>query len=292
MGKSEAASVPWEDIDAAIRTNPQRHNSINGGGKASASIASLPTETQLTWLTGSWSEEPSAVIDDAITFGLWVRDPLFRTAVPAVRKAMEMEEAGALLHSIEAEWKIHNGRGRGWVRKHLEEDLRDRAAGKEPAPNTWDAVRTVKRAAQLVDYIATVRGHRFGLWWPELKTYTLIPMTGGKGDVIQLNCSSGHPLLSHEGATQTSPLSWAALKTECSWTAPACAPTVGATTVAQIQERLLELLKHIPPADRQISGGNRQTLWARLQREQMVQDLSGLTSSVVDPLDLPPAALS
>ena len=137
-------------------------------GAASASIHTMQEEETLEWCPG-WTTD-TALILDAISLSLWIREPLYRTAAIPVRKAMEMEEASTLLNEIETAWKAN--KGRGWVRKHLEEDLRMRAAGGEPAAD-WDTVRTQRRAAYLVDYIATVRSLRFGLWWSDRKSTRL-----------------------------------------------------------------------------------------------------------------------
>jgi hypothetical protein len=76
----------------------------------------------LPWLP-DFTEDTTFVISDAVSLALWIRDPLFRTATPSVRRAMEKEEAAFLLHSSEVAWKEKGGKARGWVRKHLEEDL-------------------------------------------------------------------------------------------------------------------------------------------------------------------------
>lgn len=268
MGKTQAASVPWADLTAAIQANPQR--GVTLGGPAALVV---PDESTVSWMPSGWTEDNSFTVTDAVSFALWVRDPLYRVATPTVRRAMEMEEAAALLHESEAAWAAN--KTRGWVRKHLEEDLRARASGGDPSPDVWDAVRTVKRAAQLVDYICVSRGLRFALWWPDQKAVTVIPMSGPTAPVVGLNCLSARVLIGPGGHTVAAP-TWAALclsAKEMTWFPPACAPSIGTQTVATIQEALDAI------APGQPRTGGRTALWTRLMWARLVKDLEGLPES-------------
>ena len=255
--------VAWADLSAAIQANPQRGLSL-GSGMAFSLMAMPDTPTTLDWMTGAWTEDTTFTIPDVVSFVLWVRDPLYRAAAPSLRRAMEVEEAQALLHGSEQAWSDQHGRSRGWVRKHLEEDLRARASGAEPAPDAWEAVRTQRRAALLVDYVCVMRGIRVALWWPgvaagqEKPSVTMIP--GNAGPVAQLNAVSGHILMKADGTMTMDATEWPALVTEAqaTWFPAPCAPSIGSSTVAQIQERLALI---DPSADR---TGNRATLWTRL----------------------------
>jgi hypothetical protein len=209
------------------------------------------------------------MISDAISLSLWIREPLYRTAAVPVRKAMEMEEASFLLHSIDEAWKQH--KGRGWVRKHLEEDLRMRAAGGDPAAD-WETVRTQRRAAYLVDYIATLRSLRFGLWWPDQKEVTILPLTdsgSGSKDSVQIDCVSGHVLLGLNGF-RVPHSQWPGLvmASICTWVPPACAPSIGTNTVAQIREKLAAV---VPGED---MTGSRQILWNTLLRKVLYNEMA------------------
>lgn len=257
-------AVPWTEVQAAIAVNPRRQESLSVPGGAAFSLTAMPTvEVEHSWLPG-WSDDTTFTVADAVSFALWARDPLYRTAMPSVRRAMEMEEAQALLHGSEKAWANHNGKGRGWVRKHLEEDLRMRAGGGDPSPDAWESVRTQKRAAQLVDYICVMHGLRLALWWPETGTCTMIPVAGGipkDASVIQLNCTTGHVLIDQKGAYRIEPKTWPALiavAKEVIWTPAACSPSAGAATVADIQARIAAI---DATADR---TGNRVALWTRL----------------------------
>lgn len=263
---SKAASVSWASLSAAIQMNPQRTCNLVGGagsGKsnASASVGAMPDVESIPWLDGSWSEDTTFTVADVVALVLWIRDPLYRVAVPSLRRAMEMEEAASLLHGSEAAWRADGGAGRtrGWVRKHLEEDLRARASGGDPNPNAWDTVRTVKRAAQLVDYICYVRGLRFGLWWPDSKTVTMIPLSSPSTvSVVNLNCLSGRVLVGANGFSMPGS-SWPAmLSNGMTWIPPACAPSIGAQTVASIHEALIAVQPNA------LKTGNRAALWNRL----------------------------
>ena len=256
--------VAWAELSAAIQANPQRGLSL-GNGMAFSLMAMPDTPTTLEWLTGDWTEDTTFTIPDVVSFVLWVRDPLYRAAAPSLRRAMEVEEAQALLHGSEQAWSDQHGRSRGWVRKHLEEDLRARASGAEPAPDAWEAVRTQRRAALLVDYVCVMRGIRVALWWPvagaastEKTTVTMIP--GNAGPVAQLNAVSGHILMKADGTMTMEATEWPTLVSEAqaTWFPAPCAPSISSSTVAQIQERLALI---DPSADR---TGNRATLWTRL----------------------------
>ena len=261
---SSAGPVSWSDLKAAIDANPRRNTTLMAGA-ASASIHTMQEEETLEWCPG-WTTD-TALILDAISLSLWIREPLYRTAAIPVRKAMEMEEASTLLNEIETAWKAN--KGRGWVRKHLEEDLRMRAAGGEPAAD-WDTVRTQRRAAYLVDYIATVRSLRFGLWWSDQSAVSMIPTTDSSStsasESVQIDCMSGHVLLGPAGF-RVANRDWMNLvgASKCSWVPAACAASIGTNTVAQIQEKLVAL--------GQPTTGSRQILWNRLLQATLSKEL-------------------
>lgn len=271
MGKerNQAASVPWSEMQNAIQANTQRHVGLQGG--ASTSVSTIPVDTSLSWLPG-WSEDTSATIADGVSLSLWIRDPLYRIAAPNIRRSMEMEEASFVLHESETAWKLHNGKVRGWVRKHLEEDLRSRAGGGEPANDTWETVRTTKRASLLLDYICVVRGLRVALWWPDHKAVTVLPLTGSFATITQLNCLSGRILLGPASESSVPGRAWPALlstSTEFVWAPPASAASIGSQTVAQIHERI----KLIQPEGAGTVTG-RTALWNHLMWLTLVASLN------------------
>jgi hypothetical protein len=257
-------NVPWAEIEAAIKLNPQRGVSLFGEGAASASVAAMPSgEAKLKWLPG-WTEDDSMTVADPVSLSLWVRDPMYRAASLPIRRSMEMEEAAWLLTGSEAAWKEHNGRVRGWIRKHLEEDLRSRSGGGEPAPDAWETIRTTKRSALLMDYICKMRGLRVALWWPEHKTVTVLPASGSSvTEVVQFNCLSGRIMMAGGGEFRVTGASWPALLEKAgdiTWSPAASISAAGAQTVAQIQERILGL----PGGADQPKTGGRTVLWNRL----------------------------
>jgi hypothetical protein len=83
---------------------------------------------------------------------------------------------------------------------------------------------------------------------------------GNAGPVAQLNAVSGHVLMKADGTMTMEATEWPALVSEAqaTWFPAPCAPSIGSSTVAQIQERLALI---DPSADR---TGNRATLWTRL----------------------------
>jgi hypothetical protein len=274
MGKlrHQAASVGWAEMEEAIKANPQRGVLLQGG-TASASVSAMPTEATVAWLPG-WTEDTTFTVTDPVSLSLWIRDPLYRIATPTIRRSMEMEEASHLLHTSEIAWKQHNGRVRGWIRKHLEEDLRLRAGGGDPAPDAWEAIRTTKRATLLLDYVCILRGLRVALWWPDQKAVTVVPLTGPAPPVAQLNCLSGRMLLGPAAEFQVPSASWPSLLLKASsefvWAPPASAASIGSQTVAQIYDRI----KVLNPSEGPRSGG-RTALWNRLMWLTLGASLEG-----------------
>jgi len=269
MKKHEAMSVPWEDLSEAALANPTRFTSLIGA--ASLSVTSMPAHDKVLPWSGSFTEDTTFVISDAVSLALWIRDPLFRTATPSIRRAMEKEEAAFLLHSSESAWKEKGGKARGWVRKHLEEELRIRSAGGDPEVDAWESVRTVKRKAQLLDYICVMRSFRLALWWPDHKSVTMI---GAGKEVVQMNCSSSRLMFDTAGHFKMAAAEWpslvtqANLKSDISWIVPANAPSSGALTVAQINEQLDAL----SPGRTRVAG-NRANLWTLLQQKILYKDI-------------------
>ena len=272
MGKErhQAASVPWSDMEAAIQANTQRFTGLQGG-KASTSVTSIPADSNVPWLPG-WSEDTSVTITDGVALSLWIRDPLYRIAAPNIRRSMEMEEASHLLHSSETAWKQFNGRARGWIRKHLEEDLRTRAGGGDPLTDMWETVRTTKRASLLLDYICITRDLRVALWWPDHKAVTVVPLTSPIVNVSQLNCVSGRMLLGPSSQTSVPGSSWT-VSNEFVWAPPASSASIGAHTVGQIQERIQALC---PDSGSIVTG--RTALWNRLMWLTLQASLAGAKS--------------
>jgi hypothetical protein len=203
---------------------------------------------------------------------------MYRAASPPIRRSMEMEEAAWLLHESESAWKEHNGRVRGWVRKHLEEDLRLRAGGGESAPDAFEAVRGTKRAALLMDYICMMRNLRVALWWPDHKAVTVIPASGSKvTEVVQFNCLSGRIMMAVGGQYKVSGATWPLLLEKAgdiTWIPAATISAAGSQTVAQIQERIAAL----PGGADQPKTGGRTVLWNRLHWLTLVVSLNGQES--------------
>jgi hypothetical protein len=279
MGSHVQQQVSWIEMEQAIKLNPQRGVSLSGEGAASTSVAAMPSgEKKLSWLPG-WTEDDTMTVMDGVALSLWVRDSMYRVASPPIRRSMEMEEAAWLLHESESAWKEHNGRVRGWIRKHLEEDLRNRSGGGEPAPDAFEAIRGTKRAALLMDYICKMRGLRVALWWPDHKTVTVIPASGSTvTDVIQFNCLSGRIMMAAGGQYKVSGPTWPLLLEKAgdiTWTPYAGLPSVGAQTVVQIQERIVAL----PGGADQPKTGGRTVLWNRLHWLTLVGSLNGQESN-------------
>lgn len=273
MGRTEAMSVPWATLSEAIQANEHKRAQLKR-----SIIPTISTESPVPWLAG-WNEDTTFTVADVVSLVLWIMDPMYRSANPTLRRIMEKEEAANLLHGSEADWKRLGGRVRGWVRKHLEEDLRDRAAGGDPKPDAWELVRTTKRAALLADYVCMVRGIRLALWWPSQKTATVLPLSGvpTAAGIIQLNCESGHILLNSAGF-RSEAASWPsllALATGFTWSAPMCAPAIGSQTVAQIHERMDAVDPGLPKT------GGRAAQWSAYLWTLCTRSLKGVEDIVV-----------
>ena len=270
--KNLAMSVGWTELSAAIATNPRNAVGLSGvlsSASASSTILTLPPETSVLWLPPGWTEDNTHTVADGVAISLWIRDPLYRISADTIRRAMEMEEAAALLHMSETAWKEHGGKSRGWIRKHLEEDLRSRASGGEAAPDAWSLILTTKRAALLMDYICIVRNFRIAMWFPDRNQVTTIPLsmdqpTPTLTPLTQIDCQSGRILLGSAGASTLSGPDWTILlftkeASQFKWIPPACEASIGSHTVAQLQSQLASL-----DSGATEFKGNRTALWNRL----------------------------
>jgi len=271
-------AITWEEIHEAIQANPRRNTPLERGTSASSSVVAMPAPEAVAWLPG-WSEDTTFTVTDVVSFSLWISDPMYQSATASVRRVMETEEATTLLNGMEEAWKTLNGKARGWVRKHLEEDLRARSAGADPSTDSWETLRTVKRAAQLADYICVVRNIRLALWWPTASSVSVLPLSGVATDkIVQLNCESGHVLIASDGGFRLAATTWpsclfaAAGPHPFTWTQPLCAPSVGSTTVGQIHQRLAEVAGPLVEGAKWPSG--RAALWTRLLWEQLVAEIT------------------
>ena len=274
-----AAAVSWQELSNAIEANPTRGQRPLSVTSASGTLAVLTSERETSFLPG-WNEDTTQTLADVVSLVLWVHEPMYRGAASGVRRAMEAEEAGTLLELIDASWRKYNGRRRGWVRKHLEEDLRGRSAGAEVAPAFWENARTKKRTALLVDYVCLLRGIRVALWSPSHGYVTVIPMMSEghcNKTFVQFALDSERVLVCSESGRYGFPMdgaasAWPALVkgTSCSWSPPISAPSGSAQTVAQIQEALVAL------GIGKDAETKRGALWSRLQWETFLRDLAVL----------------
>lgn len=252
-------------MQAAIRSNPMCNTVLRLSGACTA-VENLPVEDAcIPWLPAGWSEDATCAIKNAVALALWVHDPLYRTATPAVQCAMEADETTSLLTGCDAAWRAHGGRARGWVRKHLEEELRGHAEF------TWASMRTSRRRAHLLDYICVVKNIRVALWWPDHKSMTVFPVAGGvtNASIIQLNCASKRVLVGPQGHCMPS-RDWPTMTSQVkgfTWTPP---PTVSnSLTVPQLQDALRAADAPMPMT----KGASRAALWTQLQWHRLVTAL-------------------
>jgi hypothetical protein len=250
--------LPWSAISEAIQANPNKTVQI-GGGAATASLLALPADTDVPWLPG-WSHDTNQVLD-VVAASLWIREPLYRSATTSVKQTMEMEEAAFLMNQIESAYKSFTGHT--WVRKHLEEELRNRSGGSLAAPDFWASMRTTKRLSQLVDYVCRVRGFRLCLFYPGQNEVTNVPLLshGLPADKVTLIDTEACRVLLADHAKPSCTLNSVILASEMSWFVPLSEPSIGATTVAQI----VQSLQALKPG---VYKGNRPTLWRLLKMKQ------------------------
>jgi len=244
--------LQWSELNEAIQANPNRFHKV-GGGPATASITAKPDDTVVSWLPG-WTEDSDTMLD-IIALSLGIREPLYRIATDSTKAVMEMEEASYLLHQHEKAYKEFTSHT--WTRKHLEEELRARAGGAPASPDFWKSVKTSKRIASLVDYVCRLRTFRLGLIYDDM--ITSIPLISSVDLTLIHN---GHVLV----PAMLPKASWpdVVIKSDLTWFIPPCVPSVGATTMSQIMERL----KALKPGTYK---GNRLTLWRLLQMELSYQ---------------------
>ena len=268
--KHSAMSVKWEEVSEAIQQNPNRNVELVTNRVVDLSVKSDGPDGNhnVQWLPPGWTED-AVHIPDPVSLSLWIRDPLYRIATDSIRRSMEMEEAAWLLEESESAWKSHNGRGHGWVRKHIEEDLRQRSAGGDSIHQiSWDAISSSRRAGLLMDYVCCLREFRVMLWWPDKATVTIFPLTDPeqKKEVYQLNCLSCHMLLPPSPSPSLSSLSLLPSAIvplllavpSIAWTPPMSAPPIGSQTISQLQTQIVLL---DPTSE---TKGNRSVLWNRL----------------------------
>jgi hypothetical protein len=118
-----------------------------------------------------------------------------------------------------------------------------------------------------------MRGIRVALWWPEQKAVTVVPLTGPSVQIVQMNCLSGRILLGPAGNHVVAAQSWPDMLLKTSdivWGPPACAPSIGSQTVAQIYERI----QTMSDSPMQKMGG-RTALWNRLMWLTLKASLDG-----------------
>jgi hypothetical protein len=251
------------------------------------------------WMPAGWSENKEHEVTDIVSLVLWIKEPMYRTATPAIKRAMEREEAESLLTSIDSAFTTHNGKARGWIKKHLEEAF---SSLKEYKHNEfWKGVMEEKRMALIMDFVCIVRNLRVGLWIAcqsvtkepteptdstkptdpinEIQgTVTIIPhISEQRSQIIQLNATTAHLLLDSKGSPFVDGKEWPALTMTkgFTWEPATSAPSIGSQTVPQIRARLLAL-GHESPANKK---ENRATLWKRVQWLELVKSLTSTMSS-------------
>lgn len=152
--------VEWSDLSAAIQQNPLRDHAITS--KMAGITEKVQKDIAVPWMPAGWSENKEHEVIDIVSLVLWIKEPMYRTATPAIKRAMEREENESLLTSIESAFTAHNGKARGWIKKHLEEAF---SSLKEYKHNEfWKGVMEEKRMALIMDFVCIVRHLRVGLW--------------------------------------------------------------------------------------------------------------------------------
>jgi hypothetical protein len=273
---STRETVTWADMSAAIQSNANRAIGFPKRAVAVAVAAAKVTAPQtLSWLPG-WTEDTTCTVPDVVSFVLWVQDPMYRATTASGRRSMEMELASSLLLHLDANWKNKNGRVRGWVRKHIEEDLRLRAGGGAPLTDFWTGVREKKRTALLMDYVCIVSGLRITVWWPssESTSVTMFPMTGGSGNVAQINGNAARALVGPDSFTVPAASTAAHLM---SGVGIAWAPPVSISST----QTLTELYGELALYGVNTSTKGKSSVWHALQWQRQLASLKSETDDMV-----------
>ena len=262
--------VTWTDLSSAIQSNANR---AIGFPKRTVSVTAPTAPQTLSWLPG-WTEDTTCTVPDVVSFVLWVQDPMYRATTASGRRSMEMELASSLLLHLDANWKNKNGRVRGWVRKHIEEDLRLRAGGGAPLTDFWTGVREKKRTALLMDYVCIVSGLRISVWWPESTSVTMFPMTGGSGNVAQINGDARRALVGPDSFTVPAASTAAHLMSgvDIAW-----APPVSISSTQTLTELLGELALY--GVNTTVKG--KSSVWHALQWQRQLTSLKSEADDMV-----------
>lgn len=261
--------VQWEDLLNAAVCNPIQ--TINSFGSATQSILAMPKDSDLeTEGKKGWEEEKSFTASDVLALILWIENPLFRATTEQGRIEIKHELIDYLLTNLESLWKRHNGRARGWVRKHLEEELNKICSQSTSTLPLWEFSR---RSALFIDFVAVVKDVRISLWNSKEDTYMLIPHNNGKGDILQMNMDTFHPLINRKtGELKISNKEWLEqVMGGKKWTLPACVSSRGNPTVAEIRE-LIKLIDSDSSA-REEQKESRAELWKRLHWLELQNEL-------------------
>lgn len=270
--------VTWNDLSAAIQSNANR---VVGLPKRFTTAPAAPTKVTapqtLSWLPG-WTEDTTCTVPDVVSFVLWVQDPMYRATTASGRRSMEMELASSLLLHLDANWKNKNGRIRGWVRKHIEEDLRLRAGGGSPLTDFWTGVREKKRTALLMDYVCIVSGLRVAVWWPATAAVTMYPMTGGSGNVAQLNGDAGRALVGPDSFTVPAATAADHLM---SGVGIAWAPPVSVSSNQTLAELLGELALYEVNTNTNTNAKGKAGVWHALQWQRQLASLKSEADDMV-----------
>jgi len=270
--------VTWNDLSAAIQSNANRAIGFPKRAVAPAAPTKAPPIPQtLSWLPG-WTEDTTCTVPDVVSFVLWVQDPMYRATTASGRRSMEMELASSLLLHLDANWKNKNGRVRGWVRKHIEEDLRLRAGGGSPLTDFWTGVREKKRTALLMDYVCIISGLRVAVWWPSTATtaVTMFPMTGGSGNVAQINGDAMRALVGPDSFTVPATSAAAHLMSgvDIAW-----APPVSISSNQTLTELLGELALYEVNTNTNAKG--KSGVWHALQWQRQLASLKSEADDMV-----------
>ena len=240
--------VSWTDIENVIRCNPHRHRTLAPVSKPTASCEKEVIATAVNWMPPGWTYANSSFFATPLSLALMATDPLYEISALNTRRSMEKEAATELAEKFDEMYAKYNGRGRGWAKTNMSNELSQWAAGATERQFDWTSLLDKRKIlSALVDITCVKYGIRLAVWWSEHKKLSLWPLTEGDETIWEsapilnievLSSGEAHVLLNPDGDTKVKANQWTNLfKTigEWQWTRPATAPSISSRTLTEIK---------------------------------------------------------
>ena len=238
--------VSWNEIEKAIQANPNRNRKLEAINLSRVDVESVATP--VTWMPSGWTYANSSFFATPISIALMATDPLYEISATNTRRSMEKEAATELAEQFDEMYNKYNGRGRAWVKTHMNTELTQWAAGATERPFDWTALLDKRKIlSALIDITCVKYGIRLAVWWSEHKKLSLWPLTESSEvswesapilNVEVLTSGEAHVLVNPEGDTKVKPALWKNLFKsigEWQWVRPATAPSISGRTLTELK---------------------------------------------------------